>query len=92
MKADIVLFTSPTCPHCHHARAALISLNREDVEFLEISTGTKEGAEIASQQEIMSVPTIFVHGPEVEETIAFRGMPTMNKLNEAIDSCLGINR
>lgn len=90
-KSKIIIFTSPTCPHCHSAvdLAKEIEKMREDVKVTEISTATKSGHNKAEQMGVMAVPTIFVRGPGYPQNIGFRGTPSKNALLKAIDISLG---
>ena len=92
MEAKIEVFTSPTCPHCPGAKKAVeeVVSKRDDVSYRELSTVTKEGSEKAKAFQIYSVPTIFIKGPAVDEILAIRGVPSIEKLNELIDISLGL--
>ncbi len=89
MIAKIMLFTSPTCPHCHTAREVIKKLDRDDFKFDEVSTSSPNGSKMAQKYGIMSVPTVFVKGPEHPEIIGLKGVPSERELNKSIDVCLG---
>ena len=89
MIAKIMLFTNQTCPHCNNAREVLKKLDRDDFKVREISTSSPDGSKIAQQYGIMSVPTVFVKGPEHPEIIGLKGVPSEKELNKSIDVCLG---
>lgn len=90
-KVVIELFTSPTCPHCHTARNMLNELSkvREDILVYEHSIVTQDGSERARIMEVMSVPSLFLKGPNSEEIVGFKGTPVTAKINEEIDKALG---
>ncbi len=91
MTSTIELFTSPTCPHCPPAKmlAQKVAKERDDVKVVETSVATKQGSKRAKTLNVMSVPTVFVKGPEFDR-IGFRGLPPKDKLVEAIDISLGL--
>jgi len=90
-KSIIEVFTSPTCPHCPSAinLTSQVKEEREDVELHIWSTSTEEGVERARQFNVFSVPTIFVRGPGHNEILAFKGAPSKERLNKAINITLG---
>ncbi|MFH1590188.1 MAG: glutaredoxin domain-containing protein [archaeon] len=85
MTVKIELFTSPTCPHCPSAKNLTYQVGKEveGVKVVETSTATKQGSKRARSMDVMSVPTIFVTGPEFER-IGFRGTPSKSRLLDAI--------
>lgn len=91
MTTKIEVFTSPTCPYCPSAvkLAKEVEKERDEVKVIEQSTATKEGNRRAKLLNVMSVPTVFVKGPEFDR-IGFRGTPPKDKLLEAIDISLGL--
>ncbi len=91
-KAKILVFTSPTCPHCPHALrlAKDIEKERADVRVTEISTGTFFGKRKAEQMDVMAVPTLFVKGPGYPQNIGLKGIPSRKGLTKAIDISLGL--
>lgn len=91
MQSKILVFTSPTCPHCPSALrlAREIEKSRDDVKVEEYSTATKDGARKAEYYNVMSVPTVFVRGPAHNQNIGFRGTPPKDRLLKAIDISLG---
>jgi len=92
MKSSMILFTSPTCPHCHHARdvAAEIAKERGDVEYVEHSTVTPQGGRVAKRFNIMSVPTFIIKGEGYIDPIGLAGGQSKSNLNKYIDLSLGI--
>ena len=89
MKANIFVFTSTNCSHCHHTMELVNKLNREDVNVQEVSTSTEEGLKLARENGITSVPVTFISCEESKEVIGLRGTPSFDELNNAIDTCLG---
>ncbi len=91
IRAKIEVYTSPTCPHCPHAKkvADEVAKNRDDVKVIEISTGTKNGQKKARNNNVRSVPTIFVTSSEIEDKIGHVGTPSKKSLNKMIDLSLG---
>lgn len=85
MTVKIEIFTSPTCPNCPSAKNLVREIGKEidDVKVVETTTATKQGSRRARSLNIMSVPTIFVTGPEFGR-IGFRGLPPRQRLLDAI--------
>ena len=91
-QSKLYLFTSPTCPHCHSARALMekFKKEREDYIFKELSTATSEGQKQAQKFGIMSVPTFIIKGPGYPEPIGLRGLQSKESLNKYLDLSYGI--
>ena len=91
-KATVMLFTSPTCQHCPAAKRIMSEFvnEREDFEYKELSTSSKEGSRKAKKFGVMSVPTFLITGPAIEDIIGLRGVQSKNTLNRKIDEALGI--
>jgi small redox-active disulfide protein 1 len=86
----IEIFTSPTCPHCPHAkRIAMAVAKTREVKVIETSTYNKEGQKRANHYNIRSVPTLFITSPEIPDRIAFAGVPSENQLNRMLDIAEG---
>lgn len=85
MTVKIEIFTSPTCPNCPPAKNLVYQISKEvdDVKVVEMSTATKQGSRRAQSLHVMSVPTIFVTGPEFDR-MGFRGLPPKQGLLDAI--------
>lgn len=90
-KSKILLFTSPTCPHCPAAEKFVheIAKERDDATVEIFSSVTTKGQKKARSLGVMSVPTIFVKGPNHPEHIGFRGVPHKKNFLKAIDISLG---
>jgi len=82
----IEIFTSPTCIYCPKAKEIVAEIAKEkpDVTVVEHSAATEEGRKRAQEFNIASVPTIFISGPKTKEILAFSGVPSKEKLIEAI--------
>jgi len=90
-KAKIEVYTSPTCPHCPHAKKVVgeFAKDNEEVKFVEVSTATHDGQKRAQRMNIRSVPTLVITGPGTSETIGYVGVPSNNQLKKMIDIALG---
>lgn len=86
MTVVVEIFTSPTCVYCPGAKKVLeeVTKDSEDILVFEHSSATQEGRQRAQEFGISSVPTIFVSSPGNKEILAFQGIPSKNKLAEAI--------
>ena len=93
MVVTIEVFTSPTCPHCSHAKnlAVQVAKECEDVKVVETSTATSKGSRRARMLNVMSVPSVFVKGPEFDR-IGFRGLPPKSRLVDAVKISKGIKK
>jgi protein-disulfide isomerase len=91
MQAKIQLFSSPTCPHCPHAKKAIMNVlkKRDDAKLIELSTATQVGRKKANLYGVRGVPTLFVSGPGHEERIGYVGVPSTDGLNKMINISLG---
>ena len=92
MRAKVQLFTSPTCPHCHHARQVMAELvkERKDFDYVELSTATSAGSRAASRYQIMSVPTFIITGPGFVDPIGLVGGQSKKVINKYLDIALGL--
>ena len=85
MTAIVEIFTSPTCIYCPSAKKIVGEIaDEQNITVFEHSAATEEGRKRAAEFGIQSVPTIFVSGPKTKEILAFRGIPSKEKLIEAI--------
>jgi len=91
-KATVMLFTSPTCQHCPAAKRIISEFvkERDDFEYQELSTASKEGSRKAKKYGVMSVPTFLITGPAASDIIGLRGVQSKNTLNRKIDEVLGV--
>ena len=85
------LFTSPTCPHCPSAKrfAEEYFKDKTDVEFYYLSTMDPEGAEVAKEFGIRSVPTFILAGPGKETPIGITGTPSEQHMNRILSMVRG---
>lgn len=92
--SKVVVFTSPTCPHCPPTKKLVseVASEKDDVEYEEMSTATPEGSRRAQELGIMSVPTIIITGPGSEQPIGLAGLPPRKGLEKAINISLGKDR
>lgn len=90
-KAKVMLFTSPTCPHCPSAKKFIYSFKnqRNDFELIEYSTITHEGQKKAEKYNVMSVPTFIIKGPAFPDPIGLTGVQGNETMNKYIDIALG---
>lgn len=91
MQAKMLLFTSPTCPHCPAAKqaAAEVAKSRNDVVFEELSTALPKTQKKAQKYEIRSVPTFIINGPAFSENIGLAGVQSKEVLHKYLDISLG---
>ncbi len=90
VKAKVMLFTSPTCPHCPAAKNFMkeYSKKRGDITYIEYSTATREGHKKAQKYNVMSVPTFIIKGPGFDP-IGLRGLQSEKIMDKYIDIALG---
>lgn len=90
-KANIFLFTSPTCPHCPAAKrfANEFKKSRDDFNLIELSTMTPEGRNKASKFGIMTVPTFIITGHAFPDPIGLKGVQNNETMNKYLDIALG---
>ena len=90
-KAKVMLFTSPTCPHCPSAKKFINNFKNErsDFELIEYSTLTNDGQKTAQKYDVMSVPTFIIKGPGFPDPIGLRGTQTNEVMHKYIDIALG---
>ncbi len=90
-KAKVMLFTSPTCPHCPHAKKFINNFKseRSDFELIEYSTLSHDGEKAAQKYDVMSVPTFIIKGPGFPDPIGLRGTQTSEVMHKYIDIALG---
>lgn len=86
-----LLFTSMTCPNCPPAKDifAQVKKERDDVELHHLPTHTPQGAQLAKQFGIMSVPTFVFYGPGHDKPMGLVGVQSKDILNKYIDIALG---
>jgi glutaredoxin len=58
----VVLFYSPECPHCPHARKLLEQYKADNpsFEYEEVNTFTEEGIDRGMSLKVMAVPSVVV--------------------------------
>jgi predicted DsbA family dithiol-disulfide isomerase len=90
-KAKVMLFTSPTCPHCPSAKKFIYSFKNErsDFELIEYSTLSHDGQKKAKKYDVMSVPTFIIKGPGFPDPIGLNGLQSTDAMNKYIDIALG---
>ncbi|MCK5107977.1 MAG: thioredoxin family protein [Nanoarchaeota archaeon] len=83
----IELFSRPGCPHCPPARVFITNFvkGKDNITLKQINTLTPEGQILAQKFNVMTVPTIFVSSDIHPQRIGFRGTPTENDLNRALE-------
>lgn len=93
-KAKVYLFTSPTCPHCPHAKRFIDKFKhqRSDFELIEYSTLTSEGQSKAQKYDVLSIPTFIIKGPGFPDPIGLRGLQSNEAMNKYLDIALGYKR
>ncbi len=94
MTVKLEVFTSPTCPHCPHAVKVSEEVREEkpEIHIIETSTGTSDGMKRAQQYNIMAVPTVLVTGPESDQPIGLKGVPSRSSLVKAIEIAEGVRK
>lgn len=90
-KAKVLLFTSPTCPHCPNAKKFIYNFKneRKDFELIEYSTLSHEGQKQAKKYDVMSVPTFIIKGPGFPDPIGLIGVQSNKTMNKYLDIALG---
>jgi predicted DsbA family dithiol-disulfide isomerase len=90
-KAKVYLFTSPTCPNCPPAKKFIqeFKQQRDDFEFVEFSTMTRDGQKTAQKYNVMSVPTFIIKGNGFPDPIGLVGTQRNDVMNKYIDIALG---
>jgi predicted DsbA family dithiol-disulfide isomerase len=93
-KVSMILFTSPTCPHCYHAKENLKRLlsERSDFEFSEVSIATDGGRQEAARYEVNSTPTFIIKGPGYPHNIGLRGNQPVETLKRYLDMAKGAGK
>ena len=82
----IEIFTSPGCPHCPRAHKFILNFVKgKDIQLKHINTATTEGQLLAQKFNVMTVPTIFIYSEIHPQRIGFRGTPSENDLNKALE-------
>lgn len=91
-KANVLLFTSPTCPHCPSAKAIAekVAKSRDDVRLRLIVSGQPGAERLFKHYDVMSVPTFIIRGPGYPHNIGLRGTQSEGTLNKYIDIALGL--
>lgn len=82
----IEVFTRPGCPHCPPTYEFIKNFaEKNKLNLKHINTMTTEGQLLSSKLGVISVPTIFLHSEIHPQRIGFRGKPSENDLNKAIE-------
>jgi glutaredoxin len=82
----IEVFTRPGCPHCPPTYQFIKQFAQKNKLTLKhINTATTEGQLLSSKLGVMAVPTIFIHSDIHPQRIGFRGKPSENDLNKALE-------
>lgn len=90
-KAELYVFSSPTCPHCPTAKAIAqeFAENRDDVLFKDVLSGTAGAQKLFKKFEVVSVPTIVIRGPGYPHNIGLRGAQGKDVLTKYVNMALG---
>jgi len=93
-EAKIEIFTSPTCPYCPNAVRVAKELSKEmpEIKILETNTGTEKGRKRAENNDVRSVPTLFITGDGYPERIGYIGAPSKDKLRKMVNIATGKER
>lgn len=78
----IEVFYSPTCPNCPPQKK--VAKKFEDNETQVKLTNAQEEIERTQRHNVRSVPTTIIHGPEIDESIGFKGVTSEDRLREAV--------
>jgi len=82
----IEVFTRPGCSYCPQATQFINNFVKgKEIKVKHLNTLTQEGQLLASKLGVMAVPTIFVHSDIHQQRIGFRGKPSENDLNKALE-------
>ena len=90
-KAELYVFSSPTCPHCPAAKSISeeFARERDDVKLIQVVSGTGGAEKLFRKFDVMSVPTIIIRGPAHPNNIGLRGAQGKNVLAKYVDIALG---
>ncbi len=59
--AKVMVYSTPTCPHCRQAKKFL-SENNVDYEYFDVASDKEKAAEMRDKSGALSVPVIDVNG------------------------------
>jgi len=87
----VLLFHSPTCPHCPPARDLIKKIHdeRKDFELIEYLPSTIGAKEKYVEFNVASTPTFIIQGPGHPENIGLRGKQSAAVLNKYLDIAAG---
>lgn len=88
-KAQVLVFSTPTCPACPSAKALVGDLVKDmgdAIAYLDIDASSD--VELARQYRIQAVPTIVVLYPGGEIVDIFVGTPPESTLQAALDEAI----
>jgi len=87
----VMLFWSPTCPHCPPARELIhkIKDSRKDFDLSEYQPGTAEARDKYLEYNVTSTPTFIIIGPGYPDNIGLRGSQSEKVLNKYLDIAAG---
>jgi glutaredoxin len=82
----VEVFTRPGCPHCPPTLNFMKQFARKhNLTLKHINTITTEGQILAQKFKVMAVPTVFIHSKVHPQRIGFRGKPSENDLEKALE-------
>jgi glutaredoxin len=90
-EAKIEVFTSPTCPFCPGAVKVAEELAKDmpGIKVVETSMGTEKGRKRAQNNDVRSVPTLFITGTGYPDRIGYVGAPSKDKLKKMVNIATG---
>ncbi len=93
-QATMMVFSSPTCPHCPAAKnfAEQVHKERDDVRLQLVTSGTPGAEKLFRKYDVASVPTVIIKGDSYDQNIGLRGAQSPKTLHKYVDLALGIER
>jgi len=93
---NILVFTSPNCPHCPKAERVVREVAPDYSEYglshEKIRTKTPEGKELSLRYGVMGTPTILFLDDDGKELKRIVGSPSEANLRKKIEKFLGLRK
>lgn len=93
---QILVFTSPNCPHCpgaeHVVQKTAPHYSEFGVSHKKVRVKTSEGKELFDRYNVMGTPTILFVSDEGAELNRIVGTPNEENLKRRIEKVIGIKK
>lgn len=91
MKPQVLLFTSPRCPHCPAAKkwAQEHIASDKELEYFEFSSLDPGAREMAEKFQVRSVPTFIIIGTNYDKPIGISGTPSEERFKKLLGLARG---